>query len=565
MTLIGWSQIALFCAIIIALPRPLGLALARLYGEGQAPLSALERGTYRLMGIDWRADQSWVRYATAMLVFKLAGFLLAYGLLRVQTELPLNPDGQSAIALDLAYNTAISFLTNTNWQSYGGESTVSYLVQMMALTVQNFASAAAGIAMAVAVIRGFSRRSAAGIGNFWVDVTRITLYGLIPLSIVFALVLIWQGVPQTLGGHIEVTTLEGASQSIVIGPVASQEAIKMLGTNGGGFFNANSAHPFENPTALTNMMQIISIFALGAALTNLFGRMVKDERQGWAVFAAMGLLFLAGVGVMYWSEAQANPVLTALGADPTMGNLEGKELRFGIPGAALFATVTTDASCGAVNAMYDSFLPLGGMVAMINIMLGEIIFGGVGSGLYGFLLFAVIAVFVAGLMVGRTPEYLGKKLEAREIKMTMLAILCLPLSILGFTAIAVVLPGPLAALQAAGPHGFSEALYAYTSATGNNGSAFAGLSANTPFWNTTLGIAMMIGRFFVVIPALAVAGSLAAKKTLAASSGTFPTPGPLFVGLAIGVILIVGGLTFFPAVALGPVVEHLQMLAGKLS
>jgi K+-transporting ATPase ATPase A chain len=460
MTLVGWSQIALFCAIIIALTRPLGLALARLYGEGQAPLSALERGTYRLMGIDWRADQSWVRYATAMLVFKLAGFLLAYGLLRGQTELPLNPDGQSAIAPDLAYNTAISFLTNTNWQSYGGESTVSYLVQMMALTVQNFASAAAGIAMAVAVIRGFSRRSAAGIGNFWVDVTRITLYGLIPLSIVFALVLIWQGVPQTLGGHIEVTTLEGASQSIVIGPVASQEAIKMLGTNGGGFFNANSAHPFENPTALTNMLQIISIFALGAALTNLFGRMVKDERQGWAVFAAMGLLFLAGVGVMYWSEAQANPVLTALGADPTMGNLEGKELRFGIPGAALFATVTTDASCGAVNAMFDSFLQLGGMVAMINIMLGEIIFGGVGSGLYGFLLFAVIAVFVAGLMVGRTPEYLGKKLEAREIKMTMLAILCLPLSILGFTAIAVVLPGPLAALQAAGPHGFSEALYA---------------------------------------------------------------------------------------------------------
>jgi K+-transporting ATPase ATPase A chain len=565
MTLIGWSQIALFCAIIIALTRPLGVALAGLYGEGQPPLSALERGAYRLMGIDWRADQSWVRYATAMLVFKLAGFLLAYGLLRVQTELPLNPDGQSAIAPDLAYNTAISFLTNTNWQAYGGESTVSYLVQMMALTVQNFASAASGIAMAVAVIRGFSRRSAAGIGNFWVDITRITLYGLIPLSIVFALVLIWQGVPQTLGGHIEVTTLEGVAQSIATGPVASQEAIKMLGTNGGGFFNANSAHPFENPTALTNMLQIISIFALGAALTNLFGRMVKDERQGWAVFAAMGLLFLAGVGVMYWSEAQANPVLTALGADPTMGNLEGKELRFGIPGAALFATVTTDASCGAVNAMFDSFLPLGGMVAMINIMLGEIIFGGVGSGLYGFLLFAVIAVFVAGLMVGRTPEYLGKKLEAREIKMTMLAILCLPLSILGFTAIAVVLPGPLAALQAAGPHGFSEALYAYTSATGNNGSAFAGLSANTPFWNTTLGIAMMIGRFFVVIPALAVAGSLAAKKTLSASSGTFPTHGPLFVGLAIGVILIVGGLTFFPAVALGPVVEHLQMLAGTLS
>lgn len=579
MTIIGWMQIALFCALIIALTRPLGGALAAICQEGQPPLCAVERGAYRLMGVDWRADQSWVGYATAMLVFKLAGFGLAYGLQRAQTVLPLNPDGQGAITPDLAFNTAVSFVTNTNWQSYGGETTVSHLVQMMALTVQNFASAAAGIAMAVAFIRGFSRRGAgripgagrggagettAGIGNFWVDITRITFYGLLPLAVVFTLVLVWQGVPQTLSGHIAATTLEGAAQAIAIGPVASQEAIKMLGTNGGGFFNANSAHPFENPTALTNFLQMLSIFALGAGLTNLFGRMLRDERQGWTVFAAMGLMFLVGVAVIYGSESGANPVLTALGADPAMGNLEGKELRFGIPGAALFAAVTTAASCGAVNAMLDSFLPLGGMMAMVNIMLGEIIFGGVGSGLYGFLLFAIIAVFVAGLMVGRTPEYLGKKLEAREIKMTMLALLCLPLSILGFTALAVSLPGPLEALQASGPHGFSEALYAYTSATGNNGSAFAGLSANTPFWNFTLGVAMLIGRFFMVVPALAVAGSLAAKPRLAASPGTFPTHGPLFVGLAIGVILILGGLTFFPALALGPIVEHVQMRAGTV-
>ncbi len=394
--------------------------------------------------------------------------------------------------------------------------------------------------------------------------TRITLYVLLPLSVVIALFYVWQGVPQTLAGHVTATTLEGAKQAIAIGPVASQEAIKLLGTNGGGFFNVNSAHPFENPTALTNFVQMLSIFVVGAALTNLFGRMVGDERQGWAVFAAMGLLFLAGVAICYWSEAHANPILAHLGMDPSMGNMEGKEVRFGIPGSALFATVTTDASCGAVNAMHDSFLPLGGMVPMINMMLGEIIFGGVGSGIYGFLLFAIIAVFVAGLMVGRTPEYLGKKIEAKEVKMTMLAILCLPLSMLGFTALAVVLPGPLAALGNAGPHGFSEALYAYVSTTANNGSAFAGLSANTPFWNATLGIAMMIGRFLFVIPALAAAGSLAAKKTVPPSAGTFPTHGPMFVGLAIGVILIVGGLTFFPALALGPAVEHFAMNAGTL-
>ncbi len=564
MTTIGWIQIALFSAILIAITRPFGAGLATLYRDGSAPFSAVERGTYRLLGVKPSDEQSWTRYAIAMITFKIACFVALYAVQRLQTVLPLNPDGQGPISPDLAYDTAISFLTNTNWQSYGGEGTMSYLVQMAGLAVQNFASAAAGIAMAVAVIRGFSRRSSKTIGNFWVDMVRITLYVLIPISIVLTLVFIWQGMPQTFAGHLELTTLEGAKQSIAIGPVASQEAIKMLGTNGGGFFNANSAHPFENPTALTNFIQMLAIFSIGAALTNLFGRLVGDERQGWAIFAAMFLLFVAGVAVVYWSESHANPILAALGMDPSMGNMEGKEIRFGISASALFATVTTDASCGAVNAMMDSFLPLGGLVPLINMMLGEIIFGGVGSGLYGFLLFAIVAVFVAGLMVGRTPEYLGKKLEAREIKMTMLAILCLPLAILGFTAVAVVLPGPLAALQAAGPHGFSEALYAYTSATANNGSAFAGLSANTPFWNTTLGIAMMIGRFFVVIPALAVAGALAAKKTLPVSAGTFPTSGPLFVGLSIGVILIVGGLTFFPALALGPIVEHFAMLAGTL-
>jgi K+-transporting ATPase ATPase A chain len=433
---------------------------------------------------------------------------------------------------------------------------------MAGLTVQNFLSAAAGIAIAVAVVRGFARRSAKTIGNFWVDLTRITLYVLLPGSILVALFFVWQGVPQTLAATLHATTLQGAPQTIAIGPVASQEAIKMLGTNGGGFFNANSAHPFENPTALTNVVQMLCIFSLGAAFTNMFGRMVASPRQGWAIFAAMGLLFLLGTATLYHAEAQPNPTLVAAGMSPAMGNMEGKELRFGIAASALFATVTTDASCGAVNAMHDSFMPLGGLVPMVNMMLGEIIFGGVGSGLYGFLLFALIAVFVAGLMVGRTPEYLGKKIEAREIKMTMLAILCLPLAILGFTALAVVLPAGTVALANTGPHGFSEALYAYTSAAANNGSAFAGLSANTPYWNTTLGIAMLIGRFFVIIPALAIAGSLAAKTATPQSAGTFPTDGGLFVGLAVGVILIVGGLTFFPALALGPVVEHLAMHAG---
>ncbi len=566
MTFSGWAMIALFCVIIIAITRPLGGFLTTLATGGRSFMSPVlgpvERGIYGVCGIDCTAEQSWVGYGVAMLMFKVMGFLAAYALLRLQTVLPLNPAGQSAITPDLAYNTAVSFLTNTNWQSYGGESTMSNASQMLALTVQNFMSAAAGIAIAMAFVRGFARKSSRTIGNFWVDLTRVTLYGLIPLCILYTLFLVWQGVPQTLAGFVDAVTLEGAKQTIAVGPVASQEAIKMLGTNGGGFFNANSAHPFENPTSLVDFLQMISIFALGAGLTNMFGRMVGHERQGWAIFAAMGLLFLAGVAVLYGSEAHANPLLTALGVDPSMGNMEGKELRFGIAQSALFSTVTTDASCGAVNSMIESFLPLGGMIPMLNIMLGEIIFGGVGSGLYGFLLFAVVAVFVAGLMVGRTPEYLGKKIESREIKMTMLAILCLPLVMLGFTAVAVVVNAGTSGLSASGPHGFSEALYAYVSAAGNNGSAFAGLSANTPFWNTTLGIGMMIGRFFVIIPALAIAGSMAAKKTIPPSSGTFPTDGPLFVGLAIGVILIVGGLTFFPALALGPIVEHFALAAG---
>jgi K+-transporting ATPase ATPase A chain len=567
MTLNGWIQILIYCAIIIAITAPFGGFMTRLFSGERTfltpVLGPVERGIYAVAGVDGKSEQSWVGYAVAMLMFKLVGFLLLYVLQRTQAMLPFNPAGESAVTPDLAYNTAVSFLTNTNWQNYGGESTMGYLVQMVGLTTQNFLSAGAGIAIAVAFIRGFSRRSASSIGNFWVDLTRICLYVLLPLSIIITLFYVWQGVPQTLGAYVDATTLEGAKQTIALGPVASQEAIKIVGTNGGGFFNANSAHPFENPTALTNFVQMICIFSIGAALTNVFGRMVGDVRQGWAVFAAMGLLFFAGVAVCYWSEAHGNPILTALGVDGSMGNMEGKETRFGIVASAMFATITTATSCGAVNAMHESFLPLGGMIPMINMMLGEIIFGGVGSGLYGFLLFAIVAVFVAGLMVGRTPEYLGKKIEAREVKMTMLAILCLPLVMLGFTAFAVVLPGPAAAISASGPHGFSEALYAYTSVAANNGSAFAGLSGNTLWWNTPLGIGMMIGRFFVIIPVLAIAGSMAAKKTVPTSTGTFPTDGGLFVGLTIGVILIIGGLTFFPALALGPIVEHFAMAAGN--
>jgi K+-transporting ATPase ATPase A chain len=565
MTLNGWIQIALFCAVVLALVKPLGGYMTRVFSGERTILSPVlgpvERGLYRAAGIDARHEQSWLGYGLAMLGFHALGFLILYAILRLQDWLPLNPAGQAAVAPDLAFNTAASFVTNTNWQNYGGESTLSYLAQMLGLTHQNFLSAATGIALALALIRGFARASARTVGSFWVDLTRCTLYVLLPLCIAYTLFLVAQGVPQTLGAYVDATTLEGARQTIAVGPVASQVAIKMLGTNGGGFFNANAAHPFENPTALSNFVQIVSIFALGAALTNVFGRMVGDERQGWAILAAMGILFLAGVAVTYGSEAAGSPVLNGFGL--AGGNLEGKEVRFGIVASALFAVVTTAASCGAVNAMHDSFTALGGLIPMINMQLGEIIVGGVGAGLYGMLVFVVVAIFVAGLMVGRTPEYLGKKIEAREVKMAMLAILCLPLMMLGFTALATILAAGLAGPANAGPHGFSEILYAFTSAAANNGSAFGGLSGNTLFYNTTLGFGMLVGRFFVIIPALAIAGSLAAKRTVPASAGTLPTHGGLFVGMLVGVILIVGGLTFFPALALGPVVEHLAGAAGQ--
>jgi K+-transporting ATPase ATPase A chain len=572
MTWNGWIQIALFGVIIIALTKPIGAYMTRVFNGERVFLSFLlrpiERFFYAVSGVDEQEDQYWLVYATAMLVFTMAGFVLLYALQRLQAFLPFNPAGLPAVGEHLTFNTSASFITNTNWQSYVPEQTMSYLVEMAGLTVHNFVSAATGIALAIALIRGFARRSAKGVGNFWVDLTRCTLYILLPICVIVGLFFIWQGMPQNLHAYTGAMGLEGVRQVIAQGPVASQEVIKMLGTNGGGFFNTNSAHPFENPNALTNMAEMILIFALSAGLTNVFGRMVGSQKQGWAIFTVMGLLFLAGVTTVYWAEAPGNPAFNALHVDQAAselqsgGNMEGKEVRFGIAATSIFVTATTDASCGAVNAMHDSLMPLGGLVPLVNIMLGEIIFGGVGSGLYGMLLFAIIAVFVAGLMVGRTPEYLGKKLEAKEVKMAMLGILCLPLSILGFTALASVLPAGLAGPENAGPHGFSEILYAYTSATGNNGSAFAGLTANTLFYNTTLGLAMFAGRFLVIVPMLAIAGSLAAKKIVPPSAGTFPTDSGLFVGLLTGVILIIGGLTFFPALALGPIVEHLAMRAG---
>ncbi|MFY9734253.1 MAG: potassium-transporting ATPase subunit KdpA [Rhodoplanes sp.] len=566
MSINGWVQIILYCAIVVALVKPLGWHMTRVFTGELTFLSPVlrpvERGLYRLGGIDEKREQDWLTYTVAMLLFHVGGFVILYALLRLQQVLPLNPQDMSAVPPDLSLNTAISFLTNTNWQNYGGESTLSYLTQMLALTHQNFLSAATGIVLAIALIRGFARASARTVGNFWVDITRCTLYVLLPICIVYTLFLVWQGMPQTLGPYVEAATLEGGKQTIAVGPVASQVAIKMLGTNGGGFFNANAAHPFENPTALANVVQMVSIFALGAALTNVFGRMVGDQRQGWAILAAMGVLFIAGVAVTYWAEASGTTALNALGL--TGGNMEGKEVRFGIVGSALFAVITTAASCGAVNAMHDSFTPLGGLIPLFNIQLGEIIVGGVGAGFYGMLLFVIVAIFVAGLMVGRTPEYVGKKIEAREVKMAMLAILCLPLMILGWTAVAAVIPSAVTSMANPGPHGFSEVLYAYSSQTGNNGSAFAGLSGNTLFYNLTGAVAMFVGRFFVIIPAMAIAGSLAAKKSVPVSSGTFPTTGGLFVGLLVGVILIIGGLTFFLALALGPIVEQLAMQAHQL-
>jgi potassium-transporting ATPase potassium-binding subunit len=581
MTINGWIQILLFCVVIIAITAPLGGYMTRVFAGERTLLAPIlrpvERALYRLSGVDETAEQHWVGYAIAVLAFTFAGFVSLYALQRLQAMLPFNPAGQSAVGQDLAFNTSVSFITNTNWQSYVPETTMSYLTQMAGLTVHNFVSAATGIALAVALVRGFSRRSARTLGNFWVDLTRCVLYILLPISIIVGLVFVWQGMPQNLNAYTDVATLEGAKQVIAQGPVASQEVIKTFGTKGGGFFTANSAHPFENPTALTNFIEIVLIFSIGAGLTNLFGRMVGDQRQGWAIFAVMGVLFLVGLVTVYSVETQGNPAFAAFQVDQMPGlvgqmpdavqaggNMEGKEVRFGMADSALFTTITTDTSCGAVNTMHDSLLPLAGMVPMANMMFGCIFYGGVGSGLYGMLLYVIVSMFVAGLMVGRTPEYLGKKLEAKEVKMAMLAILVLPMSILGFTALAVVLPVGTGAMENAGPHGFSEALYGYTSATANNGSAFAGLSANVPFWNTTLGLAMFIGRFMVMVPMLAVAGSLVKKKIVPTSAGTFPTHSPLFVGLVIGVVVITGGLIYFPAVALGPIVEQLAMHAGTI-
>ena len=566
MTFNGWLLIAVFAALVVAMARPFGGWLFALYDGRRTifhgPLGWMERGFYALSGVRADEDMSWRRYTVHVLVFSLFGVLLTYAIQRVQGALPLNPEGLKAVDAHLAMNTAISFVTNTNWQSYTPESTMSNFTQMVGLAVHNFLTAATGIAVAFAVVRGFARKESAGLGNFWVDLTRITLYLLLPACIVYAIVLIALGTPQTLDQSVVATTLEGVKQTIGLGPVASQEAIKMLGTNGGGFFNANSSHPFENPSALTNFLQMLSIFALGAGLTHLFGRAVGDRRQGWALFAAMFLLFVAGAGLAYWAEGSGNPNLHALGIPGA--NMEGKEVRFGAAASALFAVVTTDASCGAVNAMHDSFTALGGAIPLFNIQLGEIIFGGVGSGLYGFLLYAILSVFVAGLMVGRSPEYVGKKIEAREVKLAVLAIAVLPLIILCFTGIASVLPQGLAGRNNQGPHGYTEILYAFSSAVGNNGSAFAGLTASTPFFDGLLGFAMWLGRFFVIIPVLAIAGSLAAKRQVPIGAGSFPTTGPLWIGLLIGIILIVGGLTFIPSLALGPVADHLAMVRGTL-
>lgn len=566
MTFQGWFLILLFVGILLALTKPVGLWLHALYEGRRTPLHSVlgpvERGFYRLSGIDPTVEQGWRRYAIHMLLFNTALLLLTYAVLRLQGVLPGNPQGLAGLSPDLAFNTAISFTTNTNWQSYGGEGTMSNLSQMLGLTIHNFLSAATGIALAFALFRGFARREAKAIGNFWADVTRITLYLLLPICIAYTLFLIASGVPQTMAGAVDVSTLEGARQSILLGPVASQEAIKMLGTNGGGFFNANSAHPFENPSALVNFVQMLSIFVIGFGLTWTFGKAVGNTRQGWAILAAMVILFLAGVTVTYAQEAAGNPILHSLGV--AGGNMEGKEVRFGIAASALFSVVTTAASCGAVNAMLDSFTPLGGMIPLFNMQLGEVVIGGVGAGIYGFLLFAILAVFVAGLMVGRTPEYVGKKIEAREVKLAVLAIAVLPLVILGFAALSSVVPPGLAGPLNKGPHGFSEILYAFTSAVGNNGSAFAGLTANTPYYNALLGVAMWFGRFFVIVPMLAIAGSLAAKKYTPESAGSFPTTGGLWVGLLVGIILILGGLTFLPSLALGPIADHLSMIRGQL-
>jgi K+-transporting ATPase ATPase A chain len=564
MTANGWLQILIFFALVVALTPLIGGYMFRVF-EGQRPplprlFGPVERALYRLGGVDYKKEQTWSEYTIALLLFSLFSLLVTYAILRLQQLLPLNPQNFPSVPPALAFNTAASFTTNTNWQAYGGESTMSYLAQMAGLAWHNFISAASGIAVALAVARGFVRRpgptGAKTLGNFWVDLTRATIYVLLPLSIVAALYFVSQGVLQNFAHYKEVTTLEGTKQLLAMGPVASQEAIKMLGTNGGGFFNANSAHPFENPTPLTNLIQILLIFVIPAGLTFTYGRMARDGKQGWAIFAAMSVLFFAGVTACYWAESRGNAAVHGLAAAQPLGNLEGKEQRFGVAASTLFATVTTDASCGAVNAMHDSFTPLGGLVPLTNIQLGEVIFGGVGAGLYGMLVFVVLTVFIAGLMVGRTPEYLGKKIEQKEMKLAMLYILIFPLLILVFSALTAVRPSALSTLANAGPHGLSEILYAYSSGTGNNGSAFAGSNFNTAWWNVTLGFAMLAGRFLMIVPILGIAGSMLNKKTVAPGPGTFPTNGPLFTALLVAVVIIVGALTFFPALSLGPVIEH---------
>jgi len=566
----GWLQILFFSVCVLLVAKPLGLYLVRVFDGSYRSLAWLERPIYRMCGVDAHEDQHWTRYAAGLLLFSVASMLLTYVVLRLQRVLPLNPRHLAAIPDRQAFETSASFTTNTDWQSYSGETTMSYFSQMTQLAFHNFASAAVGIAAAVALVRGISRRSPGRLGNFWVDLTRCTLYVLLPFSIVVALFFVQQGVIQNFKSYLDVTTLEGAKQTIAMGPVASQEAIKQLGTNGGGFFNANAAHPFENPTPWSNFWQMFAIFAIPSALTYMLGRMVKSQRHGWAVWAAMFVLFFAGVATAYWAEARGNPIHARRGIDVATtetnpgGNMEGKEVRFGIANSALYATVTTDASCGAVNAMHDSFTALGGLVPLANIQLGEVVFGGVGAGLYGMLVMVVLTVFIAGLMVGRTPEYLGKKIQAREVQMAMLYVLIFPAVILTMTGVSVLAADGLKGLNNAGPHGLSEILYAFTSTAGNNGSAFAGLTGSTYYYNTLFGITMLIGRFAMIVPMLALGGFLAEKKIAPATAGTFPVSGPLFVILLIGVVVIVGALTFFPALSLGPIVEHLWMNYGKM-
>jgi K+-transporting ATPase ATPase A chain len=575
MNLQGWLQIGLFLLVILALTRPLGVYLYRVFEGEKQPfdrtLGVLERFLLRLSGLKQPTAQDWKQYTASVLVFSVVGVLVTYAIQRLQFYLPLNPEKLAAPSEHLSFNTAVSFATNTNWQSYSGETTMSYFTQMAGLAWHNFTSAAAGLGVALALARGLCRKPdeqdkvvARGLGNFWVDLIRAIVYVLLPLSVIFTLVLVSHGVVQTFSSYLHVTTVEGSAQVIPLGPVASQEAIKELGTNGGGFFNANSAHPFENPTPFTNFIEMVLLLCIPAALTYTFGRMAGNQKQGWTILAAMGVLLVAGIATAYASEAHPNATLSALPLDHTLGNMEGKEARFGVANSALWATITSGTSCGAVNSMHDSFNALGGMVPLINIKLGEVVFGGVGAGLFGMLIFVLLSVFIAGLMVGRTPEYLGKKIEGREMKLAMLYVLIFPLIILGFSAWASVASYGTASLNNAGPHGLSEILYAYASGTGNNGSAFAGLNANTPWWNITLGIAMLFGRFFMIIPVMAIAGSMRAKRTVPAGPGTFPTHGLLFSGLLVSVIVIVGALTFFPALSLGPIAEHFVATAGKV-